>query len=202
MELGRPVMARRRDSGGGGSDSSTARGFWWRSGGVLGLGSCARPRRNSLGCQHGRRSCREAARRRRQAHRRSADGGGGVPGSGVGESENKRRERVAGLFVVLKSARDPGPGLCSELATASARWRPLGSAGARGTGRRGTVRGGCGSRGQGVMHGAAAKLELACGRPRAAGGRCTALAAGNRGADRRKKKRTGSQIQKISGTQL
>ena len=49
---------------------------------------------------------------------------------------------------------------------------------------------------------AEAKLELACGRPRAAGGRRTALAAGNRGADRRKKKRTGSQIQKISGTQM
>ena len=95
-----------------------------------------------------------------------------------------------------------GPELCSELATATARWRPLGSARARGTGRRGTARGGCGSRVQGVTRGAAAKLELACGRPRAAGGRRTALAAGNRGADRRKKKRTGSQIQKILGTQM
>ena len=184
MELGRPVMARRRDSGGGGLDSSTARGFWWWSGGGLGPGSCARPRRNSLGCQHGRRSCREAARRRRQARRRSADGSGGVPGSGVGESENKRRERVVGLFVVLKRARDRGPGLCSELATASARWRPLGSAGARGTGRRGTARGESGSRGQGVTRGAAVKLELACGRHRGAGGRRSA---------RRQRSRAGKQ---------
>jgi len=31
--------------------------------------------------------------------------GGAVLGIGVGESENKRRERVAGLFVVLRRAR-------------------------------------------------------------------------------------------------
>ena len=63
------------------------------------------------------------------AHRRLADGGGGVPGSGVGESENKRRERVAGLFAVLKRARDRGLGLCGELATAALRWRPRGGFG-------------------------------------------------------------------------
>ena len=63
------------------------------------------------------------------AHRRSADGGGGVPGSGVGESENKRRERVAGLFAVLKRARDRGLGLYGELATAASRWRPRGGSG-------------------------------------------------------------------------
>ena len=63
------------------------------------------------------------------AHRRSADGGGGVPGSGVGESENKRRERVAGLFVVPRRARERGLGLCGELATAASRWRPRGGSG-------------------------------------------------------------------------
>ena len=63
------------------------------------------------------------------AHRRSADRGGGVPGSGVGESENKRRERVAGLFAVLKRARDRGLGLYGELATAASRWRPRGGSG-------------------------------------------------------------------------
>ena len=74
------------------------------------------------------------------------------------------------MFWVLGRVRVGGLGLCSELATAAARWRPRSSAGARGTGRRGTARGGCGPRGEGVTRGAAVKLEVACGHPRVAGG--------------------------------
>ena len=62
-----------------------------------------------------------------------------------------------------------GPGCCRGPATAAARWRLRGAR--RGRLARGEEvqrAGGCGSRGQGVTRGAAAKLELACGRPRAA----------------------------------
>jgi hypothetical protein len=63
--------------------------------------------------------------------------GGAVLGIGVRESENKRRERVAGLFVVPKRARERGLGLCGELATATAMWRPQNLVGVawRGEGR-------------------------------------------------------------------
>ena len=44
----------------------------------------------------------------------------------------ERKERLSGVLVVPKRARGVSDGLCSELATAMARWRLLGSAGARG----------------------------------------------------------------------
>jgi len=47
----------------------------------------------------------------------------------------ERGEKLSGVLVVRLRARNRGSGLCSELATATARWRPLGSAGARGKGR-------------------------------------------------------------------
>jgi len=87
------------------------------------------------------------------AHRRLADGGGGVPGSGVGESENKRRERVAGLFVVPRRARERGLGLCGELATAASRWRPRGGSGLIGVAWRGVEAPARGDRGSRSLRG-------------------------------------------------
>jgi len=50
--------------------------------------------------------------------------GGGVPGSGVGEMAKGRGERVEGVLVVPMRARDRALGLCPELSTVTARWRP------------------------------------------------------------------------------
>ena len=66
--------------------------------------------------------------------------GGGVPGSGVREMAKGRGERVEGVLVVLMRVRDRALGLCPELSTATARWRPAEPWGARGTGRRGPAR--------------------------------------------------------------
>jgi len=107
------------------------------------------------------------------AHRRSADGGGGVPGSGVGESENKRRERVAGLFVVPSRARERGLGLCGELATAASRWRPRGGSGLVGVAWRGVeapARGDSGSRSLRGRHVKRRRSRTWPGRPSAAAG--------------------------------
>jgi len=62
-----------------------------------------------------------------EARRRSV-GGGGVPGSGVGEMVKGRGERVEGVLVVPMRARDRALGLCLGRATAMARWRALGAA--------------------------------------------------------------------------
>ena len=50
--------------------------------------------------------------------------GGGVLGSGVGEMAKGRGERVEGVLVVPMRARERALGLCPELSTATARWRP------------------------------------------------------------------------------
>ena len=55
-------------------------------------------------------------------------GGEGVPVRRSDEKAKEREARLAGVFVVLMRARERGPGLCSELATATARWRPRSSA--------------------------------------------------------------------------
>ena len=55
-------------------------------------------------------------------------GGEAVPVRRSGEKAKEREARLAGVFVVLMHARERGPGLCSELATATARWRPRSSA--------------------------------------------------------------------------
>ena len=127
--------------------------------------SCARSRRSSLGGQRGQRSCGGAVRRRRQAHRCSADGGGGVPGSGVGESANERREKREGVLLVLMRAKERASGLFPELCTAAARWRPAGARCC--VVRRGedTAQGKSGSEGSGATR----------GRPQQAGGGSGAL---------------------------
>ena len=70
-----------------------------------------------------------------EARRRSV-GGGVVPGSGVGEMVKGRGERVEGVLVVPMRARDRALGLCPELSTATARWRPAVVFWARGGARR------------------------------------------------------------------
>ena len=62
-------------------------------------------------------------------------GGGGVPGSGVGEMAKRRGERVEGVLVVPMRARDRALGLYPELSTVTARWRPCGWPGWCGEGR-------------------------------------------------------------------
>ena len=116
---------------------STAAGWLrWDSGEGKWPGSCARPRRCSLGGQSGRRSGGEAAPRRRQACRRTGWSGGGVLRRGSEERAKERGESVSGVFVVLGRTRGEGGGLCSGLATATARWRPAGCSGRRGKARR------------------------------------------------------------------
>ena len=125
------------------------------------------------------------------AHRRSADGGGGVPGSGVGESENKRRERVAGLFAVLKRTRDQGLGLCGELATAAPLWRPRGGSWLVGVAWRGVeapARGDSGSRSLRGRHVKRRRSRTWLGATQRGGGRRGAVGgAGSRGAGRKEK---------------
>ena len=55
--------------------------------------------------------------------------GGGVLGSGSGETAKERGERFAGVLLVLVRARDRGPGCCAARATAAARWRPASRSG-------------------------------------------------------------------------
>ena len=63
--------------------------------------------------------------------------GGGVLGSGVGEMAKGRGERVEGVLVVPMRVRDRALGLCPELSTATARWRPSVVSGVRDKERRG-----------------------------------------------------------------
>ena len=72
--------------------------------------------------------------------------------------------------LVLERARDRAPGFYRGPATAAARWRPLGGSGRRGEGRERQRAGQWVQGSRGVTRGAAAKLELACGRPREAAG--------------------------------
>ena len=153
--------------------------------------SFAGPRRSYWCGQRGRRSRREAVRRRRQARRRSVDGGGGVPGSGVGESGNKRRGWFAGLFVVPRRARERGLGLCGELATAASRWRPRGGSGLIGVAWRGVEAPARGDRGSRSLRGRHVKRRRSrtwLGVTQRGGGRRGAVGgAGSRGAGRKEK---------------
>jgi hypothetical protein len=56
--------------------------------------------------------------------------GGGVLGSGDGETAKERGDQLAGVFVVLMRAKDRELRLYLDLATAAARWRPAGRSGA------------------------------------------------------------------------
>ena len=58
--------------------------------------------------------------------------GGGVLGRRSGEQAKEQAKWNAGVLVMLVRVRGESSGLCSELATATARWRLMGSAGARG----------------------------------------------------------------------
>ena len=50
--------------------------------------------------------------------------GGGILGFRGGEPERERVESNVGVFLVLLRARGEELGLCPDLATAAARWRP------------------------------------------------------------------------------
>ena len=67
--------------------------------------------------------------------------GDGVLGRRSGEQAKEQAEWNAGVLVMLVRARGESSGLCSELATATARWWLLGSAGARGRVERAPARG-------------------------------------------------------------
>jgi len=56
--------------------------------------------------------------------------GGGVLGSGDGETAKERGDQLAGVFVVLMHAKDQELRLYLGRATAAARWRPAGRSGA------------------------------------------------------------------------
>ena len=76
-------------------------------------------------------------------------GGCGVLGALGWELASERVDWVAVVFWVLGCARVGGPGLCSELATAAARWRPRSSARMAWRGEGSSSARGSGSRGQG-----------------------------------------------------
>ena len=112
-------------------------------------------------------------------------GGGDVLRVRGRERARGRVDCDAGSPGVLRRAQDGSQGCCSARATAAARWQPRGGSGRRGEGRGHQREGVVGPGFNGVTCGAAAKLDLACGRPRAAGGRRTAPAAKqSRRADR------------------
>ena len=63
-----------------------------------------------------------------------------VLGSGRGERAKGRVKSNPGILVVLRRAKERELGLWFGLSTATSRWRPAGSLGARGTGWRGPAR--------------------------------------------------------------
>ena len=67
--------------------------------------------------------------------------GGGVLGSGDGETAKERGDQLAGVFVVLMHAKDRELRLYLGRATAAVRWRPAGRSGVRGTRWRAPARG-------------------------------------------------------------
>ena len=67
--------------------------------------------------------------------------GSGVLGRRSGEQAKEQAEWNAGVLVMLVHVRGESGGICSELATPMARWRLLGSAGARGRVERAPARG-------------------------------------------------------------
>jgi len=75
-------------------------------------------------------------------------GGGDVLGVLTRERARQGGENETGLLLVLRRARVGELRLCSELSTATARWRPRSSSGWRGEGRRVPARGGVGPGGR------------------------------------------------------
>jgi len=88
----------------------------------------------------------------------------------------------------MRRARDGGPGHFSELATATARWRPRSSVGWRGEGWRVQREGEWVQEVAGVPRGAVGKQELACGPPRRRAALNCAGAQRSREGGRRKNK--------------
>jgi len=76
-------------------------------------------------------------------------GGGDVLGVLGRERARQGGESETGLLLVLRRARVGELRLCSELSTATARWRPRSSLGWRGEGSRAPARGGLGPEGRG-----------------------------------------------------
>ena len=76
-------------------------------------------------------------------------GGGNVLGVLGTERAMQGGEIETGLLLVLRRARVGELRLCSELSTATARWRPRSSSGWHGKGRRVPARGGVGPEGRG-----------------------------------------------------
>ena len=76
-------------------------------------------------------------------------GGGDVLGVLGRERARQGGESETGLLLVLRRARVGELRLCSELSTATARWRPRSSSGWRGEGSRAPTRGGVGPEGRG-----------------------------------------------------
>ena len=76
-------------------------------------------------------------------------GGGDVLGVLSRERARQGGENETGLLLVLRRARVGEPRLCSELSTATVRWRPRSSSGWRGEGSRAPTRGEVGPGGRG-----------------------------------------------------
>ena len=89
---------------------------------------------------------------------------------------------------MLRRMREGGPGDCSELATATARWRPQSSVGMVWQGEEGSSASGSGSRRSlGCRVGRWAKQEVACGPPRRRAAPLSIGAQRRREGERRKK---------------
>jgi len=93
-------------------------------------------------------------------------GGDDVLGFLGRERARQEGENETGLLLVLRHARVGELRLCSELSTATARWRPRSSSGWRGEGRRGPAREEVGPEGcRSAAGGRWAKQEVAGGVP-------------------------------------
>ena len=89
---------------------------------------------------------------------------------------------------MLRHTRDGGPGHCSELATATARWRLRSSVGMAWQGEEGSsARGSRSRRSLGCHVGRWAQQEVACGPPRRRAAPLSAGAQRSREGERRKK---------------
>jgi hypothetical protein len=83
--------------------------------------------------------------------------GGGVLGSGVGETTKERGERFARVLVVLVQTKDRALRCCSEPSTVAARWWPAVVFWARGTGIEAPARGVEGGGSSGATRGEASR---------------------------------------------
>ena len=110
------------------------------------------------------------------------EGGGDVLGVLGRERARQGGESETGLLLVLRRTQVGELRLCSELSTATARWRPRSSVGMAWQGEEGSNARGSGSRRSlGCRVGRWAKQEVACGLPRR---RAVPLSAGGGEAER------------------